>query len=77
MKSYEKEIEDLGFEIADDMIRKQEDPNWEITLNRDQIARSLAMIYDKAPNRVSRDLEDSIKKATRRIRERKDMNLYN
>lgn len=62
MKSYEKKIEELGKEIADEIINKEKDPKWEIILDQNKVARSLSNIYDKGLKRTYEDLDKSVRK---------------
>jgi hypothetical protein len=71
MKTYEKKIEELGKEIADEIINKERDPKWEIILDQNKVARSLSNIYDKGLKTTYEDLDNSVRKNLVRMR-RKD-----
>jgi hypothetical protein len=62
MRTYEKKIEELGKEIAEEIINKEKDPKWEIILDQNSVARSLSNIYDKGLKRVYDDLDSSVRK---------------
>lgn len=68
MKTYEKKIEELGKEIAEEIINKEKDPKWEIILEQNSVARSLASIYDKGLKRTMEDLDSSVRKNLSRMR---------
>lgn len=68
MKSYEKKIEELGKEIAEEIINKEKDPKWEIILEQNSVARSLSNIYDKGLKKTSDDLDSSVRKNLARMR---------
>jgi len=68
MKAYEKKIEELGKEIADEILHKEKDPKWEIILDQNKVARSLSTIYDKGLRTTSEDLDKSIRKNLLRMR---------
>lgn len=68
MKTYEKHIEELGYEIADEIVKKESDPKWEITLEQNSVSRSLSTIYDKDIKKVSADLDNVIRRSLSRIR---------
>ena len=58
----------LGKEIADEIINKENDPKWEIILDQNSVARSLANIYDKGLKKVYEDLDSSVRKNLYRMR---------
>jgi hypothetical protein len=68
MRTYEKKIEELGKEIADEIINKENDPKWEIILDQNSVARSLSNIYDKGLKKVYEDLDSSVRKNLYRMR---------
>jgi len=68
MRTYEKKIEELGKEIADEIINKQHDPKGEIILDQNSVARSLSNIYDKGLKKVYEDLDSSVRKNLYRMR---------
>ncbi len=68
MKSYEKKIEELGKEIAEELINKEKDPKWEIILDQNKVARSLSNIYDKGLKKTYEDLDNSVRKNLFRMR---------
>lgn len=73
MKSYEQSIQELGHEIADDIIRKEENPKWEVTFYREKVAKSISAIHDRDLRKTIEDLEDSIKKSMKKIKDKKSM----
>ena len=68
MRTYEKKIEELGKEIAEEIINKEKDPKWEIILDQNSVARSLSNIYDKGLKRAYDDLDSSVRKNLFRMR---------
>ncbi len=68
MKTYEKKIEEMGREIAEEIINKEKDPKWEIILEQNSVARSLSNIYDKGLKRTFDDLDSSVRKNLAKIR---------
>jgi hypothetical protein len=68
MRTYEKKIEELGKEIADEIINKENDPKWEVILDQNSVARSLSNIYDKGLKKVYEDLDSSVRKNLYRMR---------
>jgi hypothetical protein len=63
MKSYEKQLEEFGREIADEVIIKEKDYKYEASLDRYQIARSLASIYSQDLRKATEDLDRSINRS--------------
>lgn len=61
MKTYTDQIKVFGYELADDVIKKEKDKNWVSNLDRFKIASSISKIYDIDLRQVSDDLDDSIK----------------
>lgn len=68
MRSYEKQLEEFGYEIADEILKKENDPKWEITLDQIKIARSLSTIYDKELRKATEDLDYAIRKSLNKMR---------
>lgn len=68
MKSYEKQLEEFGREIADEVLTKEKDYKYEASLDRDQISRSLSSIYSKDLIKTTEDLDRSINKSLARMR---------
>jgi len=68
MSTYEKKIEELGKEIAEEIIIKEKDPKWETILDENSVSRSLSNIYNKDIVKVSSDLDREIRKSLSRIR---------
>lgn len=68
VKTYENHVNELGYEIADDIIKKEENTQWEVTFYRDKVAKSLSLIYERDIKKVSDDLEEAIKRSTRKIK---------
>jgi hypothetical protein len=68
MVTYEKKIEELGKEIAEEIIIKEKDPKWETILDENSVSRSLSSIYNKDIVKVSCDLDKEIRKFLSKIR---------
>ncbi|NBU98850.1 MAG: hypothetical protein EBS19_11685 [Spirochaetia bacterium] len=68
MKTYEKKIQELGKEIAEEIINKEKDPKWQIVLEQNGVARSLSNIYNKDIKKTHDDLDNSIRKNLARMR---------
>jgi hypothetical protein len=68
MKSYEKQLEEFGREIADEVISKEKDYKYESSLDRYQIARSLSSIYSQDLRKATEDLDRSINRSLSRMR---------
>jgi len=62
MKSYEKHLEELSYEIADDILKKENDPKWEVTFEQMSVARSLSTIYEKGLKKINEDLDVAIRR---------------
>ena len=71
MKPYEQIIQEFGYEIADDSIKKEQDHTYVVMINREKVTNSLIKIYNhKDPRQIVNDLADSIKKEAKTIREK-------
>jgi hypothetical protein len=68
MKSYEKQIEEFGKEIADEVVLKEKNYKYEIFLDRYEIARSLSSIHSEDLRKTTEDLDKSIDRSLSRIR---------
>lgn len=68
MKAYEKKVEELGKEIAEEVINKEKDPKWQIILDQNSVARSLSNIYDKGLKTTYDDLDTAVRKNLARMR---------
>lgn len=68
MKSYEKQLEEFGKEIADEVILKEKNYKYEVFLDRYEIARSLSSIHNQDLRKATEDLDRSIDKSLSRIR---------
>ena len=68
MKSYEKQIEEFGKEIADEVILKEKNYKYEGFLDRYEIARSLSSIHSEDLRKTTEDLDKSIDRSLSRIR---------
>lgn len=68
MKSYEKQLEEFGREIADEVISKEKDYKYKASLDRYEISRSLSSIYSHDLSKTTEDLDRSINKSLSRIR---------
>ena len=68
MKSYEKQLEEFGREIADEVITKEKNHKYEASLDRYQISKSLASIYNQDLRKATEDLDRSIDKSLARRR---------
>lgn len=71
MRPYQKQIELFGYEIADEIIKKEGDKSFQSSLDRYKITQSIAKIYEKELRDVSDDLDDQIKKSIRKIKSEK------
>jgi hypothetical protein len=69
MKSYEKHIEELALEIADEILRKEKDYSYQVVLEQNRIARSLSNIHDVGLRKSTEDLDKAVSKALRKLRE--------
>jgi hypothetical protein len=69
MKSYEKHLGELALEIADEIIRKENDHSYQIVLEQNRIARSLSSIHDVGLRKSTEDLDKAVSKALRKLRE--------
>ena len=68
MKTYTDQIKIFGYELADDIIKKEKDKNWVSNMDRFKIASSLSKIYDIDLRRATDDLDNSIQLNLKRIR---------
>jgi hypothetical protein len=68
MKAYEKKVEELGKEIAEEVINKEKDSKWQIILDQNSVARSLSNIYDKGLKTTYDDLDTAVRKNLARMR---------
>jgi hypothetical protein len=68
MKTYEKHLDELSYEIADDIIKSENNPKWEITFEQLSVTRSLSTIYDKGYKKISEDLDIAVRKHLNKIR---------
>lgn len=66
MRTYEKQIEIFGYEIADEVVKRENDKNYQFSLDRFKISQSISKIYEKDLRQVSDDLDDQIKKSLKR-----------
>jgi hypothetical protein len=69
MKSYEKHIEELAIEIADEIIRKENDNSYQPILEQNRVARSLSSIHDVGLRKSTEDLDKAVSKFLRKLRE--------
>jgi hypothetical protein len=69
MKTYEKQILEFGKEISDEILIKEKNPSYTISLDKYSISKSISTIYDEDLRKTTEDLEDSIKKELKRRRE--------
>lgn len=61
MRNYQQAIDQFGHEIADDSVRKERNPEWDVTFHKSNVAKSLSILYSKSIMTVTRDLEKVIK----------------
>lgn len=66
MKTYEKQIEIFGYEIADEVVKRDNDKNYQFSLDRFKIAQSISKIYERDLRQILDDLDDEIKKSLKR-----------
>jgi hypothetical protein len=69
MKNYEKQIEEFGKEIADEVVQKMRDPKFTPYLERYKVATSISRIHDVEIMVAMEDLEKSISKHIKRMLE--------
>lgn len=69
MKSYEKHVDELGREIADEIIKKENNSSYQIILEQNRIARSLSTIHDVGLRKSTEDLDKSVTKFLKRLRQ--------
>ena len=67
-KAYEKQISEFGKEIADETIRREKDNTYKASLDRFSIARSISNIYDVELRTVTEDLDNSITREVKRMK---------
>ncbi len=68
MKNYEKQIQEFGKEIADEILMKEKDPSYVFSLEKNSIARSISTIYEEDLRKTTEDLQSSINKELKRRR---------
>ena len=68
MKTYQNQIELFGHEIADDIIKREKNPDWESPLKKMDICSSLSKIYDVDYRTVIEDMDKQINKSLRSLR---------
>jgi len=68
MKTYEKQIHEFGKEIADEILRKEDDYSYQASLDKTTIARSISNIYNQQLEKTMDDLEKSISVELRKRR---------
>jgi hypothetical protein len=68
MKSYEKQLEEFGKEIADEVITKEKNYKYEASLDRYQISKSISSIYNQDLRKTTEDLDRSVNKSLARMR---------
>lgn len=61
MKTYENQINEFGKEIADEIIRKEQDFSYQVMLDKTSIARSISNIYNQKLEKTIDDLDKSIR----------------
>jgi len=66
MENYKKYIEKIAEEISSEEKTKKEYPSYEPVLDRYLIAESVSRIYDMDLMKVTVDLDDEIRKASKR-----------
>jgi|APGre2960657373_1045057.scaffolds.fasta_scaffold472693_1 hypothetical protein len=69
MKSYERHLEELAEEIADEITRKENDQSYKAVLDQNRVARSLSTIHDVGLRKATEDLDTAIYKVLKRLRE--------
>lgn len=68
MKSYEKQLEEFGREIADEVITKEKNYKYVIYLDRIKISKSLSTIHNKDLSETIEDLDRSINNSLVKMR---------
>jgi hypothetical protein len=69
MKSYERHLEELAEEIADEIIRKENDQSYKAVLDQNRVARSLSTIHDVGLRKSTEDLDKAVYKVIKRLKE--------
>jgi hypothetical protein len=68
MKTYQNQIELFGHEMADDIIKREKNPDWESPLKEMDICSSLSKIYDVDYRTVIDDMDKQINRSLRNLR---------
>lgn len=68
MKTYEKQLEEFGREIADEVITKEKDHKYVASLDKYQISKSLSTIHNKDLRKTTEDLDRSINNSLVKMR---------
>jgi hypothetical protein len=68
MKTYQNQIELFGHEMADDIIKREKNPDWESPLKKMDICSSLSKIYDVDYRTVIDDMDKQINRSLRSLR---------
>lgn len=68
MKSYEKQLEEFGREIADEVITKEKNYKYVVYLDRIKISKSLSTIHNKDLSETIEDLDRSINNSLVKMR---------
>jgi hypothetical protein len=68
MKTYQNQIELFGHELADDIIKREKNPDWESPLKKMDVCSSLSKIYDVDYRTVIEDMDKQINRSLRSLR---------
>lgn len=67
-KSYEIHVSEFAKEIADEVIRRENDSSYKPILDKYSIAKSISIAHGEDLRRATEDLEKEITKWVRRLR---------
>lgn len=68
MKTYQNQIELFGHEMADDIIKREKNPDWESPLKKMDVCSSISKIYDVDYRTVIEDMDKQINKSLKTLR---------
>jgi hypothetical protein len=69
-KTYEEQVSEFSFDIAEERLMEKQSPGYEKVLDLRDIARRLSTVYDMPFSVVVDELEDGVRKYTRIIKNR-------
>ena len=68
MKTYQNQIELFGHEMADDILKREKNPDWESPLKKADICSSISKIYDVDFRTVADDIDKQITRSIKSLR---------